>query len=473
MDCCKVVEPGTKVRLSKIEASYTGKHETHEKALPEIQAQVERMGKLQYLLYADGRKSLLGVLQALDAAGKDGVICHLFGGMNRKAARSNQTTRAAWCRSGAVALVVALLAGCDEAQNKFVAPPPPTVGVSVPLQKAVTPYLEFTGTTAAYASVNLVARVEGYLKAIKYVDGATAKAGELVFEIDPAPYEAQVKQNEADVAGARAALVQAEDEFQRQSTLFKEDVNSAAFLDKARAARDTDKANVDAQEASLQTAQINLSYTRIEAPFDGIVTRHLASVGELVGIGGNTTLASLVQLDPIYVMFNVSDQDLARFRASHADRRLTLAELQTIPIEVGLTNEDGFPHKGKADYVSPTLDPQTATILVRGAFANKDRVLLPGMFARVRVPMGPPVADALLIPDRILAAEPARPLRARGRRQRRSRAAHGAAWRARWQLARDHGGAQAGRQSRCQRGGSRDPRPQGRAAAFFNRVYGR
>ena len=255
---------------------------------------------------------------------------------------------------------------------------------------------------AAYASVNLVARVEGYLKSINYVDGATAKAGETVFEIDPAPYEAQVKQNEADVAGARAALVQAEDEFQRQSTLFKEDVNSAAFLDKARAARDTDKANVDAQEASLQTAQINLSYTRIEAPFDGIVTRHLASVGELVGIGGNTTLASLVQLDPIYVMFNVSDQDLAKFRASHADRRLTLAELQTIPIEVGLTNEDGFPHKGKVDYASPTLDPQTATILVRGVFANKDRVLLPGMFARVRVPMGPPVADALLVPDRIL-----------------------------------------------------------------------
>ena len=93
---------------------------------------------------------------------------------------------------------------------------------------------------------------------------------------------------------------------------------------------------------------------------------------------------------------------MAKFRASHADRRLTLAELQKIPIEVGLTNEDGFPHKGEVDYASPTLDPQTATILVRGVFANKDHVLLPGMFARVRVPMGPPVADALLVPDRIL-----------------------------------------------------------------------
>jgi RND family efflux transporter MFP subunit len=143
---------------------------------------------------------------------------------------------------------------------------------------------------AAYASVNLVARVEGYLKSINYVDGATAKAGETVFEIDPAPYEAQVNQNEAGVAGARAALVQSENEFQRQSTFSQESVNTAAIMDKARAARDTDKANVDAQEASLVTAKINLSYTRVEAPFDGIVTRHLVSKGELVGTGGTPIL---------------------------------------------------------------------------------------------------------------------------------------------------------------------------------------
>ena len=205
-------------------------------------------------------------------------------------------------------LAPGLLAGCNEAQNKVVARPPPAVGVSVPLQKAVTPYLELTGTMAAYASVTLVARVEGYLKANNYVDGATAKAGDLLFEIEQAPYQAQVKQAEAAAQAAYAELVQAEAEFDRQSTLFKQLVTDQATLDRARAKRDSDKATLEAQEAALQNAQINLSYTRVVAPFDGIVTRHLASVGELVGKGGDTTLASLVQLEPIYVMFNVSDQ---------------------------------------------------------------------------------------------------------------------------------------------------------------------
>jgi len=324
--------------------------------------------------------------------------------MGMKASRCSPITQPALHRSGGIAVILALglLAGCNEAQNKFVQRPLPSVGVSAPLQKAVTPYLELTGTMAAYASVNLVARVEGYLKSINYVDGATAKAGDLLFEIEPAPYQAQFKQAEAAALAARAELVQAEAEFQRQSTLLQQAVTDQATLDRAQAKRDSDKANLEGQEAALQNAEINLSYTRVVAPFDGIVTRHLASVGELVGKGGNTTLASLVQLEPIYVMFNASDQDLMKFRANERDRRLTLAQLQQIPMEVGLANEDGFPHQGKVDYVSPTIDPQTATILVRGVFANRDRTLLPGMFGRVRVPLGPPVNDALLVPDRIL-----------------------------------------------------------------------
>jgi RND family efflux transporter MFP subunit len=182
-------------------------------------------------------------------------------------------------------LALGLLAGCGEAQNKFVALPPPAVGVSVPVQTAVTPYLELTGTMAAYASVTLVARVEGYLKSINYVDGATAKAGELVFEIEQAPYQAQVQAAEAGVMGARAELVQAEDEYNRQYTLLQEAVTDKAIVERARAKRDSDKATLEAQEAALENAQINLSYTRVVAPFDGIVTRHLRSVGELVGRG--------------------------------------------------------------------------------------------------------------------------------------------------------------------------------------------
>jgi membrane fusion protein, multidrug efflux system len=305
-----------------------------------------------------------------------------------------------WHLAAVLTLALGLLAGCNEAKNKLVLRPPANVGVAAPLQRAVTPYLEHTGTIAAFASVNLVARVNGYLKSINYVDGAIAKTGELLFEIEPAPYQAQLKQAQAALDGAKAGLVQTQAEFVRQDTLQNEGVNTEANLDKARANRDTDKANVESADANLQTAQINLSYTRVEAPFDGIVTRHLESLGELVGTGGHVNLASIVQLDPIYVTFNVSDQNVQRFRKNEG--RLTLAEFQQIPIEVGLVDEEGFPHRGKINYVSPDIDPQTATILVRGVFENKNHALLPGMFVRLRVPMGPPVADALLVPDRIL-----------------------------------------------------------------------
>jgi RND family efflux transporter MFP subunit len=311
---------------------------------------------------------------------------------------------AAWCPLGVAVLAFALgsLTGCKEKQNKFVAQPPPRVGVAVPLKKAITPYLELTGNTSPIAKVDLVARVEGYLTAINYVDGALAKSDDVLFEIERAPYVAQVHQSEADLMGARAALVQAEAEFGRQFTLQRDNVSAQATLDIARAKRDSDQASVQAKEASLQTAGINLSYTQVRAPFDGMVTRHLVSKGELVGTTGQMKLASVEQLNPIYVVVNVSEQDVMRFRASHAQHRLTLAEFQQIPLEVGLEGEDDFPHKGAINYVSPELDPQTATILVRGVFENNDLALLPGMYVRVRMPLGPPMPNALLVPDRIL-----------------------------------------------------------------------
>ena len=304
--------------------------------------------------------------------------------------------------AAALVLVLATLAGCKDEQNRFVAPPPAKVGVSVPLQQAVTPYLELTGTMSAIATVDLVARVEGYLTSINYVDGALAQKDDLLFQIEQAPYIAAFKQNEASVLAAQAQLVGAQAEFNRQNQLFHDNVTAQATLDQARAKRDTDQANIEGAQASLQTAGINLSYTRVQAPFDGIVTRHLVSQGELVGVGGDTKLATIVQLDPIYVMFNLSDQDIAHVRTALHNRRLTLEELQQVPVEVGLMTETGFPHRGHLDYVNPELDPQTSTVLVRGIFENKDRTLLPGMFVRVRVPVGPPEANALLVPDRVL-----------------------------------------------------------------------
>jgi RND family efflux transporter MFP subunit len=175
----------------------------------------------------------------------------------------------------------------------------------------------------------------------------------------------------------------------------------------AKAKRDSDQANVENQQANLTIAQVNLGYTKVVAPFDGVVTKHLISVGELVGNGVATKLATIVQLDPIYVTFNMSEQDVLQVRSNMANRRLTIDELSKIPLDIGLMNEQGYPHKGHLEYVSPEVDPQTGTILVRGIFDNSDRALLPGFFARIQVPMGLKAANTLIVPSRVIAEDQA------------------------------------------------------------------
>lgn len=302
----------------------------------------------------------------------------------------------------AIALAAAWwLGGCAK-ENTYIATPPAEVDVAQPLQQTVTLHLEQTGNAIAFATVDLIARVEGFLTDIKYQDGASAKKDDVLFIIEQPPYQAKLQQAEAALIAAKAELVKSEAELSRQSTLRSQDISTQVALDKARAQRDSDKANVMSQEAGVTLAKINLGYTSVAAPFDGIVTRHLVSVGELVGGTQKTKLATIVQLDPIYVTFNMSEQELLRIRANLSGRRLTLAELQMIPIEVGLMTDQGFPLKGKLDYVSPELDPATGTILVRGIFSNPDRILLPGLFVRIRIPTGRVEENALLVPDRAL-----------------------------------------------------------------------
>lgn len=312
-------------------------------------------------------------------------------------------------RSGACSLILVvglacLVAACKP-DNKFVAPPPPEVSVAPPLQQKVVPYIEQTGNTQAVNTVDLVARVEGFLTEIEYQDGQFAKKGEPLFKIDPTTYAAKVKQAEAEVVSAKALLVQAEAEFKRQETLLRQNVSAQNTYDQAKAKRDSNQANVENQTANLVIAQANLDYTGVVAPFDGIVTKRLVSVGELVGATGPTKLASIVQLDPIYVSFNLSEQDVLNIRRNLADRRITLEQLNKVPIEIGLMTEQGYPHKGHLDYVSPNVDATTGTVLVRGVFDNADRALLPGFFVRVRVPVGLAEKTMLVVPDRVLAED--------------------------------------------------------------------
>ena len=312
-------------------------------------------------------------------------------------------------RSGACSLILVVGLACSVAackpDNKFVAPPPPEVSVARPLQQKVVPYIEQTGNTQAVNTVDLVARVEGFLTEIEYQDGQFAKKGEPLFKIDPTTYAAKVKQAEAEVVSAKALLVQAEAEFKRQETLLRQNVSAQNTYDQAKAKRDSNQANVENQTANLVIAQANLDYTGVVAPFDGVVTKRLVSVGELVGATGPTKLATIVQLDPIYVSFNLSEQDVLNIRRNLADRRITLEQLTKVPIEIGLMTEQGYPHKGHLDYVSPNVDATTGTVLVRGVFDNPDRTLLPGFFVRVRVPIGLAEKTMLAVPDRVLAED--------------------------------------------------------------------
>lgn len=308
--------------------------------------------------------------------------------------------------SGAGLIVVlalaAALSGCKP-ENKLVAPPPAEISVAVPLKQSVTPYIVQTGNTVAFNTVDLVARVEGFLLAQNYVDGSLVKKDDVLYQIDPTIYKAKVDQGVASVASAKAQLLNAQAEFTRQDTLLRQNVSAQNTYDQAKAKRDSAAANVDDQTASLAIAQANLGYTKVQAPFDGIATTHLVSVGELVGSSTPTKLATVVQLDPIYVTFNLSEQEVLKIRGSVGQGKpLTPEQLAKIPLEIGLMNEEGFPHKGFVNYASPTIDTQTGTIMVRGLFANPTRALLPGFFVRVRVPTADTSSETLTVPDRVL-----------------------------------------------------------------------
>jgi membrane fusion protein, multidrug efflux system len=281
-----------------------------------------------------------------------------------------------------------LLAGCNSS-NVYVPPPPAKVVVAQPVQKAVTTYLELTGNTAPVNSVDLVARVQGYLESINYADGAKVTKGTLLFGVERDTYQAQLDQGKATLASNQATLAYNESEYQRQTTLAKQDYASQAVMENWRAQRDQAAANVLNAKASIELATINLGYTQVLAPFDGVVTHHLVDLGSLVGVSGPTKLATIIQTDPIWVYFNLSEPQVLAIKESNAKAGLPFrtTDLSSIPVEIGLQGEEGYPHKGHMDYASPQVDTSTGALLVRAVLDNKDQAVLPGLFARVRTPI--------------------------------------------------------------------------------------
>src|SRR5271154_2945718 len=271
-----------------------------------------------------------------------------------------------WFARAALLFATAIVIAACGQNNEYAAPPPAKVTVDAPVEREVTNYFESTGNTAAINSVDLVARVQGFVQAISYTDGDFVKKGTSLFTIEPEPYKLKVDAAKSAVVSAQATLTQTQAEFDRQATLIKTQVSTQANYDKALAARDSSQASLQSAQVDEQQAEINLGYTDVTAPFDGVVTARQVSLGQLVGATSSpTVLATIVQLDPIWVNFTASERDVLQARAGLASRGETTAALLGIPVEVGLQNETGYPHHGKLDYIAPNVDPSTGTLAAR------------------------------------------------------------------------------------------------------------
>lgn len=310
---------------------------------------------------------------------------------------------------GVLLFLAALQAGCERQENKYVAPPPPEVGVVKPLQRPVTEYLELTGNTQAYETVDLKARVEGFLTKILFKDGDIVKKGDLLFVIEPEPYEAKLKLAAANVQASEAKLVRARQEYQRQLLLIKDSATSQSEVEKWRAQMDAAQATLDENRANADLARITLGYTQVRAPFPGRIDRHLVDLGNLVGSGSATKLATLYRIDPMYAYFNINERDLVPLmEKERANKRNIQDDKDPVPVTLGIEGQEGYPYKGTLDYASTSLDPGTGTLQLRGIFPNPVKkgppALLPGMFVRVRVPVSDR-ENALLVPDRAMGAD--------------------------------------------------------------------
>jgi len=307
----------------------------------------------------------------------------------------------AWTVTATLAAVA--LSACDS--NQYVAPPPPKVTVALPLQKPVTQYLEATGNTATVNTTDLVARVAGFIETINYKDGDQVKKGTLLFTIEPETYKVKLDQAKAAEVGAEATLKQQQAAFQRQSELLPKQTTTQASYDSALAARDSAQASLDQAKANTRLAQMNYDYTQVTAPFDGIVTARQVSLGQYVGGSGTpTVLATIVQLEPIYVNFTISERDVLLIRAEVVRRGIKIEDLKKVRVEVGLQTEKGYPHQGTLDYAAPAVSASTGTLAARALLPNTKRELLPGYFVRVRLPLGED-KNALLVPETALGAD--------------------------------------------------------------------
>jgi RND family efflux transporter MFP subunit len=296
------------------------------------------------------------------------------------------------------------LTGC--AREHSAAPPaaPPSVTVSYPVERQVTDHADFTARTAAVDSVELRARVSGYLDMVPFKEGAMVKKGDVLFEIDPRTYKAALAIAKGTLGSAEARVKRLDAELARAQRLIGSRSISREDFDRHVGEHGEAVASRASLKAAVERAGLDLDFTKVTAPVSGRVSRYHVTVGNLVQAGdltGGTLLTTIVSVDPMYAYFDVDEHTVLRVKQLIREGKAGTPDEGEIPVWLGLANEDGHPHRGVVNFIDNQVNPRTGTLRVRGVFPNKDGALSPGYFARVRVPIGVP-HKALLVTDRAL-----------------------------------------------------------------------
>ena len=301
-----------------------------------------------------------------------------------------------------VFLLIIVFIGAYKWMNRKVVPEfiadVPHVVIQQPTSVKMAEYIHQTGSLSAFKSVDLVARVEGYLQEISFIDGSFVEKGKPLFLIEPEPYKEKLNEAKASVTAAIASLDYAKAEYARQKSMYRQNATSQNSVEMWLAKVQKAQAELSQSKSNVINAEINLSYTKVSAPFDGRIGRHLIDIGNLVGNGLATELATIEQTNPIYVYFNLNELDLLKFKALARKKGLTKKDISTMTVEIGLQNEAGYPHNGKLDFVNTSLDASTGTMQLRGLIDNKVNRFIPGLFVNVRLPITP-LKSLLTVPS--------------------------------------------------------------------------
>lgn len=300
-----------------------------------------------------------------------------------------------------IILLVINMINYYNAKYRTVKIPLPTVQTQLPISKSMSEYVIQTGNTVAFNAVDLVARVEGFLDKINFVDGTFVEQGDVLFLIEPEPYRAKVKEAEAELASKKATHTYDALEYVRQQRMYKQNATSESNVEKWLAKSEASTADVTKAEENLILAQINQSYTQVKAPFSGRVGRHLVDKSNLVGHGAATILATLEQLDPIYVYFNLNEIDFIRLRAAMKEQNIDEKVIRQVPVEINLPSGKEYKFKGKIDFINTGLNASTGTLEFRALLPNTEYALIPGSFVQIKIAVDSPV-PRLTVPDTAL-----------------------------------------------------------------------